>query len=178
MNDMSILIARGRATGNAELLEVPTTAGGKFGKLRFAIAINSSYNKRGADGKPVTVEQVNYHNCVKTYNFDDKGNLPKHAYDMKAMILKGRKVAIKGEVQARVLKTKEYPELNQYATEVDLNGFDSHLEVDLPPRTTTAGGAVQGGATAIEGNPYDSGAPQQETPVEPAIEQHLDEKPF
>ena len=43
---------------------------------------------------------------------------------------------------------------------------------------TTAGGAVQGGATAIEGNPYDSGAPQQETPVEPVIEQQLDEKPF
>ena len=174
MNDMSILIARGRATGNAELLEIPTTAGGKFGKLRFAIAINSSY--RGADGKPV--EQVQFHNCVKTYNFDDKGNLPKHAYDMKAMILKGRKVTIKGKVQTRMFKTKEYPELNQYATEVDLNGFDSHLEVDLPPSTTTGGGAVQGGATSIEGNPYDTDAPQQEQPVEQAMEQILDEKPF
>lgn len=178
MNDMSILIARGRATGNAELLEVPTNSGSKFGKLRFAIAINSSYNQRGTDGKVVKVDQVNYHNCVKTYNFDEKGNLPKHAYDMKAMILKGRKVTIKGQVKTRIFKTKEYPDLNQYATEVDLNGYDSHLEVDLPPRTTTDGDAVQGGATSIEGNPYDTTAPQQEQPVEQAMEQHLDEKPF
>ena len=96
---------------------------------------------------------------------------------MKAMILKGRKVTIKGKVQTRVFKTTAYPELNQYATEIDLNGYDSHLEVDLPPRSTGAG-AVAGGGTAIEGNPYDTGTPEQEVPVSPEIEQQLDEKPF
>ncbi len=172
MNDMSIFLARGRATGNAELLEINKTAGGKFGKLRFAIAINSSY--KGTNGKPV--ENVQFHNCVKTYNFDDKGNLPKHAYDMRDMILKGRKVTIKGKVSTRVFQTKEHPELNQYATEIDLNGYDSHLEVDLPPRSTT--GAVAGGGTPIQGNPHSNDVQEQEVPVSPEIEQQLDEKPF
>ena len=174
MNDMNTFIASGRATGNAVLDEISMTSGGKFGKLSFAMATNSSYK----NAKGESVPQVQFHNCVKTYNYLDNGHLPKHAYDMRDMILKGRKVLIRGQINTRTFKSDKYPDLTQSRTEVNLNGYDSHIEVvNLPARTNANGQPIAGNGKSITGSPYNS-QPEQEVPVSPEIEQQLDEKPF
>lgn len=176
MNDMNLFIASGRATSNAVLDEISTTAGSKFGKLTFAMATNSSYKNTKGESVP----QVQFHNCVKTYNFLDNGHLPKHAYDMRDMIQKGRKVLIRGQINTRTFKSDKYPDLTQSRTEVNLNGFDSHIEVvNLPPRVDASGQPITGNGKPITESPYtQQSAPEQEVPASPEIEQQLDEKPF
>jgi single-strand DNA-binding protein len=186
MNDMNSFTASGRATGNAELTEIATSAGSKFGKLSFSIATNSSYK----NAKGETIPQVEFHNCIKTYNLLDNGYLPKHAYDMRDMILQGRKVLIRGKVTTRSFKSDQYPELKQFRTEIDLNGYESHVEVSLPPRVATNGQPVASGGQTVTGHPYNDAQPQvaqqpvaqpqvaQQAQAEPVTQEWEEEKPF